>query len=91
MTQALVSAVLALLLSFLFPVFVNRRAFNSAVRKYVDNPSPSNRASMERERSENERVALETHIETAAVLFVLINLGWFLVARRSRKTSPGQG
>jgi len=87
-SQAVVSTVLASLLSFLLPVFVDRRDFTTAVHEYVKNPTVDNETTMERERAKNERIALVTHLEAAAVLFVLINLGWFLAARRSGKTQP---
>jgi len=84
-SRAAVSAVLATLLSFLVPVFVNRRDFTRAVHEYTRNPTAENEAIMERERSENRRIAWITHLEAAGVLFVLINLGWSVVVRLPRK------
>jgi hypothetical protein len=84
-SRAVVSALLAILLSFVVPVFVNRRDFTRAVSEYARNPTAENEAIMERERAENRRIALITHLEAAGVLFVLINLGWSAVVRLSRK------
>jgi len=72
-------AALAAILSFAIPVFVHRNAFNRAVVAYVNNPSAENNAILLKERAENQRVVRTMHLEATGVLFVLMNLGWFLI------------
>ena len=84
-SRGVMSAILAGLLSFLVPVFVDRRDFTKAVHEYTKNPTAENEATMERERAKNERVANVTHFEAAAVLFVLISVVWFVLLRRAEK------
>jgi hypothetical protein len=85
LSRLVVTAALAALIAFLVPSFVDRRDFARAVTEYVKNPTPGNEAIMERERAENRRIALITQFEATGVLLVVINLGWFVVARLSAK------
>jgi len=85
LSRLAVTAVLAALIAFLVPVFVDRQEFARAVTEYVKNPTPENEAIMERERDENRRVALMMHFAATGVLFVVINLGWFVVDQRSAR------
>jgi len=72
-------AALAAVLSFVTPVFVHRNAYNRAVVAYVNNPSAENNAILLKERAENQRVVRTTQLEATGVLFVVMNLGWFLI------------
>ena len=76
-----ITAVLATVLSFVVPVFVDRHDYAKAVVDYFKNPNSENDAVLKAERAKNRRVALETNIVAAGVLFVLINAGCFLVGR----------
>jgi hypothetical protein len=76
-----ITAVLATVLSFVVPVFVDRHEYAKAVVDYVKNPNSENDAVLKAERAKNQRIALEAHIVAAGVLFVLMNAGCFLVGR----------
>jgi hypothetical protein len=76
-----ITAVLATVLSFVVPVFVDRHEYAKAVVDYVKNPSSANDAVLKVERAKNQRLALETHIVAAGVLFVLMNAACFLKGR----------
>ena len=76
-----ITAVLATVLSFVVPVFVDRHEYAKAVVDYVKNPNSENDAVLKAERVKNQRMALETHFVAAGVLFVLMNAGCFLVRR----------
>jgi len=53
--------VLATVLSFVVPVFVDRHEYAKAVMDYVKNPNSENDAVLKAERVKNQRMALETH------------------------------
>ena len=74
---------LSVLLSFAIPVFVHRNSYARAVVNYTNNPSVENEAILKAERSENQRVVWTTHSEAAGVIFILMNVGWFLIRGRS--------
>jgi hypothetical protein len=76
-----ITAVLATVLSFVVPVFVDRHEYAKAVVDFVKNPNSENDAVLKAERVKNQRMALETHLVAAGVLFVLMNAGCFLVRR----------
>jgi hypothetical protein len=76
-----ITAVLATVLSFVVPVFIDRHEYAKAVVDYVKNPNSENDATLILERAKNQRIALKTHVEAAGVIFVLMNAGWFLVKR----------
>jgi len=76
-----ITAVLATVLSFVVPVFVDRHEYAKAVVDYVKNPNSENDAVPKAERAKNQRITLEAHIVAAGVLFVLMNAGCFLVGR----------
>ena len=79
--QLAITAVLATVLSFVVPVFVDRHEYAKAVVDHVKNPNPENDAVLKVERAKNQRFALETQVVAAGVLFVLMNAGCFLVGR----------
>jgi hypothetical protein len=79
--QLAITAVLATVLSFVVPVFVDRHEYAKAVDDYAKNPSSENDATLQLERTKNERIALKTHVAAAGILFVLMNVGCFLVRR----------
>ena len=81
------TVVLAAALSFAIPVFIHRNEYTSAVVNYTRNASPENEATLKAESAKNQQVVLSTHLWGAAFLFVLMNLGWFLVRRWSAKSS----
>ena len=82
-----ITAVLAAVLSFVVPVFVDRHEYAKAVVDYVKNPNSENDAILRLERTKNQRIALRTHIVAAGVLFVLMNAGCFLVGLWSARLS----
>jgi hypothetical protein len=81
------TAVLAAVLSFVVPVFVDRHEYARAVVDYVKNPNSENNAIRRLERTKNQRIALRTPIVAAGVLFVLMNAGCFLVGQSSARLS----
>jgi hypothetical protein len=82
-----ITAVLATVLSFVIPVFVDRHEYAKAVVDYGENPNSENGAILRVERTKNQRIALRTHIVAAGVLFVLMNAGCFVVGRWSARSS----
>jgi len=82
--QIAITAVLATALSLVVPVFVDRREFATAVTNYGKDPSSQSEAILRRESDKNQRLALMTHLTAAGILFVVMNAGWWLVARGSR-------
>ena len=86
-TQLAVTAILASIIAFTPPVFVNRLAFNRAFMNYIKNPTAENGATLKAERAINERVVLTTHLEVFGLAFVLLNAGWFLFRRRRPQPS----
>jgi hypothetical protein len=84
--QLVLTAALATVLSFVVPVFVDRHEYAKAVIDYAKNPSSENDATLQLERTKNQRIALETHVVAAGIFFVLMNAGCFLV-RRARGAS----
>lgn len=78
------TAVLAIVVSFVVPVFVDRHDYTRSVVDYVKNPNSEHDAALKVERAKNQRIVFETHIVAAGVLFVLMNVGC-LLARRFKK------
>jgi len=70
----LVSYACAFFLSFWMPQFVHRQDFDRAVDAYVRSPSAENRAALEVQRRENERIRLRDS-SIAAILIVAIGYG----------------
>jgi hypothetical protein len=66
---------------------LHRNEYSSAVVNYTRNASPENEATLKAESAKNQQVVLRTHLWGAVFLFVLMNLGWFLVRRWSAKSS----
>jgi hypothetical protein len=88
----LTTAALAALLAYLVPVFINRPEYTAVVSNYIKNPSLDNAAVLAREQFSNRRIAHITHVFVGGVLFVLMNAGWFLFARRhARRDEPLSG
>ena len=77
---------LATVLSFATPVFVHRNEYTYAVVNYSKNASAENEAILKAESAKNHQVVLRTHIGGAGFVYVLINLGWFLVLKWSAKS-----
>jgi hypothetical protein len=82
-----ITAVLATALSFVTAVFVHRNEYTKAVVDYVKNPNSENDAVLRVQRTKNQRIAFETHIVAAGVLFALMNAGCFVAARWSARSS----
>jgi hypothetical protein len=82
--QLAITAVLATGLSLVVPAFVDRREYATAVSNYVNDPSSHNEAILRGEGAKNQRLALRIHLTATAVLFVVLNAGWWLVARGLR-------
>lgn len=82
-----ITAVLAVALSIVIPVFVDRHDYTKAVVDYAKNPNSANDAILRLESSKNQRIVLRTHVATAGVLFVLMNAGCFIVRRWSAGSS----
>jgi hypothetical protein len=76
------TAALAAVFAFLIPIFIDRRDYALAVHNYAKNPTVDNAAVVAREKAKSQRVALITRIEVGGVLFALINVGWFFLARQ---------
>jgi len=81
--QVGITAVLATVLSFVVPVFVDRNDYAKAVMDNVKNPDSENDATLSIERAKTQRMALEIHVVAAGVLFVMMNAGLLLVKRWS--------
>jgi hypothetical protein len=79
--QLAITAVLATVLSFAVPVFVDRHEYAKAVVNFARNPNSENDATLRLERTKNQRIALKTHVVAAGVFFGLMNAGCFLVRR----------
>jgi hypothetical protein len=88
-TQLAITAVLATALSFVTPVFIHRNAFTKAVVDYAKNPNSENDAALNVERAKNQQIIFTTHLEAACVLFVLINVCWFVAWRRPGSSNRG--
>jgi hypothetical protein len=84
--QLVVTAVLAAVVSFSIPVFVDRHEYASAVSNETSSPNPDNEATLTAERAKNERFALTTHMGVTVALFLLMNAGWLIAKRRSGKS-----
>jgi hypothetical protein len=80
-----ITAVLAAILAFTPPVFVNRQAFNRALDNYLKNPSAENDATLKAERAINQRQAFTMHLAAFGFLFAFLNAGWFLFHRWSNR------
>jgi hypothetical protein len=81
--QVGITAVLATVLAFVVPVFVDRHEYAKAVMDNIKNPNSENDATLRIERAKTQRIALEIHVVAAGVLFVLMNAGLLLVKRWS--------
>lgn len=77
-----VTMTLALLFSFLIPVFIDRPEYAVAVSKFSKNPTVENGVALAWEAQQHRREVLVAHLEIAAILFVIANLAWHFVARR---------
>jgi hypothetical protein len=82
-----ITAVLATVLSFVIPAFVDRHEYAKAVVDYTKNPNSENDAVLKLERTKNERIALRIHIVAAGVPFILMNAGYFLAWRWAARSS----
>jgi hypothetical protein len=82
-----ITAVLATVLSFVVPVFVDRHEYAKAVVDYTKNPNSENDAILRGERAKNQGIALRSHVVAAGVLFVLMNAGCFVQGRWSRNAT----
>jgi hypothetical protein len=80
--RLVVTAGLAALVAILGPVFVDRREYAVAVHNYVKHPTLDNGVVLAQEYAKTRRMVLITRLGTGGVLFVFMNLGWFLVTRR---------
>jgi len=87
--QLVITALLATVVAFAIPVFVDRQEYTRAVTNYVKNPSPENDALLRVEGAKSRRISFTTHLEASGVLFILMNAGWFLVCRWPRKSIKG--
>ncbi len=83
-----VTAALSALIAILVPVFIDRRDYTVAVDKYAKNPTLDNSVVVAQEYAKNRRLAFFTRLGAGTVLFVVMNLGWFLITRR-RATDRG--
>ena len=81
-------ALLAAVLSFSIPVFVDSHQFAEVARNYTKNPDAENAAILRDESSKKNRIALTTHLEIFAVLFISLNAVWFWRRHRTSST-PG--
>jgi hypothetical protein len=82
-----ITLVLATVLSFALPVFVDRPDYARAVSNYAKNPSPDNGKILRLESGTNQQAQLKTRIAACGLLFFGLNAVWFLVARWSEKSS----
>lgn len=80
-TQLGITAVLAIVLSFVVPVLLDRHEYAKAVVDYAKNPNSENETLLRVENAKNQRIVVKTHIATAGVLFVLLNAGCLFVGR----------
>jgi hypothetical protein len=76
-----VTMTLALLLSFLTPVFIDRPEYAVAVSKFSKNPTVENGVALALEAQKHRREVLAAHLEIAGILFVIANFAWHFVAR----------
>lgn len=87
LSRLVVTAALAALIAILVPVFVDRRDYTVAVNNYAKNPTFDNGVSVAQEYAKTRRLAVFIRLGAWGVLFVVMNLGWLLV---TRKTAPGR-
>jgi hypothetical protein len=77
----LISAVV----SFSMPVFVHRRAYDSAFWDWYKNPTPATEQALAVQRRINRREKMETGILGTAVVFVGINGLWFIADHLAKR------
>jgi hypothetical protein len=70
-------------LGFSVPAFVDRGEYAVAVSNLIKKPTAENRRIVESENVKDRREVFMTHFAAAGLLFVIINLSWSLLARRS--------
>ena len=80
--RLVVTAALAAIFAILVPVFVDRREYAAAIHNYARNPTLDNGVVVAQEYAKTRRIVLITRLEAGCILFVFMNLGWFLVSRR---------
>jgi hypothetical protein len=89
LAQPVVSAVLSVTVAFAIPVFVDRTDYTAAVDNYARDRSPQNEATLRAERAKNQHIAMVTHLEATGILFVSLNVAWYLLRRKLGKGSLG--
>jgi hypothetical protein len=76
-------ALLAAVLSFSIPIFVDSHQFAESAANYARNPNPENAAVLRGESSKKSRIALTTHLQISAVLFIALSAGWLCWRHRA--------
>jgi hypothetical protein len=74
---------LAALTVSLVPPFIDRRDYAAAVNTFVKNPTLQNGVVLAHERSKNRRLVFLSRLGVGAVVFVIMNIGWVYVSKRS--------
>jgi hypothetical protein len=57
--------------------------------QYAKNPTLDNSVVVAQEYAKNRRLALFTRLGAGTLLFVVLNLGWFLITRRTATDRGG--
>jgi uncharacterized membrane protein YraQ (UPF0718 family) len=78
-----VTLVVAVVLAFCIPVFVDSHEYTRAVYNWTENPSVENRAMVTEETAKRDRIALITHLAAVGLFFALTNAGWLVLVPRS--------
>jgi hypothetical protein len=81
-TQFALTAAISAVLSLTVPVFIDRNSYKTATDNFVKNPSPENEAIWRTEGAERQRILRTMRLESAGVLFVVLNASWLLLRKR---------
>jgi hypothetical protein len=89
LSRLVITAALSALIAILVPVFIDRRDYTVAVHNYAKNPTLDNMVVVAQEYAKTRRLAFFTRLGVGGVLFVVMNLGWLLVTRRTATDRDG--
>lgn len=77
-----ITLIIAILIAWAIPPFVDRRDFVAAVNNYEKIPTLENEVALAREYDENRRTGLLIRLGVGSLVFVVLNVGWVLVTKK---------
>ena len=80
-TQLAFTTAISVFVSLTVPMFIDRNSYKTATDNFVKNPSPENEAIWRTEGAERQRILRTMRLESAGVLFVVLNAGWLLIRK----------